>query len=60
MRSKFSTNMLAEILLRPPVTQADKDYQNHLLNDFKFDSEWCYPILDRDRGPKHENAKTGA
>ena len=60
MRFRINTNALAEILLRPVLTQEDKDYQNHLLNDFKFDSEWCYPIIDRDRGPKQPEGSSDA
>jgi hypothetical protein len=31
--------------------QADLLQRRHMLNDFEFNNDFCYPKIDRDRGP---------
>ena len=51
-RAKFRTNDFAEALLRNVNGQVPQS-NDHLLADYKFGNDFCYPIVDWDRGPKH-------
>lgn len=51
-RAKFRTSDFAEVLTRNVSEQVPQS-NDHLLADYKFGNDFCYPIVDRDRGPKH-------
>ena len=51
-RTKIHTNDFAEALLRN-VSEQDRQSNAHLLADYKFGNDFCFPLIDRDRGPKH-------
>lgn len=57
-RFRIQTADLADLLIR--TKERDPSYHEHLINDFAYDSEWCYPIIDRDRGPKQPEGSDDA
>ena len=51
-RTKIHTDDFAEALLRNASERALQSNE-HLLADYKFGNDFCYPLIDRDRGPKY-------
>lgn len=51
-RTRIPLNVFVAALTRNVQSQ-DLQSNDHLLADYKFGNDGVYPILDRDRGPKH-------